>query len=155
MIETGIICDPVSANVEADQKEIELCLREFGLPINVVLRGIGMHQVGNRRLDLLIIDYGALSFGAHSTGEWQIRAACQWADNHPGSLLVLWTWFTQQLYERELKERFAHLDNILLYCADPDQTSVALKRWFVFELEVGDDARLLMQNENSTIEEAP
>ncbi len=142
MIETGIICDPVSNDVEDDWKEIEERLRLFELPIDVVLRGVGMHQIKDRSLDLLVIDYGAMSLGASSTGEWQVRSACEWAENHPGSLLVIWTWFTQRLYERELREQFGHIDNIISYFPNSESLSIKLEKWFAHKVTENENAQI-------------
>ncbi len=137
MIKIGIICDPVSADIDRDFVEIEERLNLLELPIKISMRATGMHEARDRRFDVLIIDYGAMSFGAQSTGEWQIRAACEWAENHPGSLLVLWTWHTQRLYERELESQFGHIQNAILRYDGDTQLKNTLSRWFVADTEGG------------------
>ncbi len=135
-IRTGIINDPISSLGQTDQEErdtIARFLREEGLDIDLVCEGNGMHVVQGKHLDLLIIDYGGMSYGAGDTAEWQVRAACEWAENHPGSLLVLWTDFTIRIYEWELKEQFGERDNIMLHSTkldEIDESWLRLRGWF-------------------------
>jgi hypothetical protein len=76
-----------------------------------------------KSFDLVIIDYGGLStMGAMGSGIAQVDAACRYAEEHLGCLLVIWTGYTANIYEDELREQFGHLDNIV--CRYKDSSSV-------------------------------
>lgn len=90
---------------------------EGGLEANVkvVVHGRGMHVVSMKTFDLLVLDYGGASIagGTSDLAAWQIRAACEWADGHPGKMLLLWTGHTSLEYGNELEGEFGHLSNVL------------------------------------------
>jgi len=66
----------------------------------------------SKNYDLLVIDYGGASFGSRDNGMYHVKELCTYAENHTGTLLVIWTSHTYDLYEGELQEQFGHLDNI-------------------------------------------
>lgn len=82
------------------------------LPISIVTKSTALNsEIMKTSYDLMVIDYGGLSAGS-STGRMQVDAACRYAENHPGCLVVIWTGYTSYIYEDELEEKFGHLDNI-------------------------------------------
>lgn len=131
MIKTAIICDPFCFDAEAEYAEIEERLKFMGLPIEVVIRGMGMHELKGQVVDLVIMDYGGLSYGAYDTGKWQVRALCEWARDNPRALVVLWTHYTQKMYEDEIEQEFTNLDNLVPYTTDGELLGPRLKARFV------------------------
>lgn len=115
-VRVGIVNDPVGALGQTPGEEAQDILLEMeGWDIEPVLitHGLGMHVIRDRNIDILVIDYGGMSYGAGDTAEWQVKEAITWAKDHPGKLLILWTDFTQRIYECELKSIFGELDNVL------------------------------------------
>ena len=118
MIKIGIINDPLGSSgftPEEEAEEIALTLRSSGLASELVAHGNDLRAVQDKDIDVLIIDYGGMSvYGSFESAEYNIRRACEWAEEHPGKLMVIWTPFTARAYEGELQDRFGHLDNILM-----------------------------------------
>jgi hypothetical protein len=85
--------------------------------------------------DLLVIDYGGVSImGAWDLAEGEIRSCLEWGRDHPGSLILIWTYYTQRVYEQELEEAFGHPDNLMVrYTAgreEYDAFASKLRVWF-------------------------
>ncbi len=113
-VKTIIICDPASNDVDADIAEVTRQLSDV-LDIEVVASGIGMHAA-TKPADLLVIDYGGMSaWGGSDTGAYQIRKALEWAAEHPGKLLLLWTDHTRFIFEAELQAEFGGLENVMMH----------------------------------------
>lgn len=89
-------------------------LAELGVTITVAKTSRLMQDVYRDTFDLLVLDYGGLSTAGGSHAEMQVWSACNYAENHPGSLVVLWSKFTERIYRGELEDTFGHLDNVLL-----------------------------------------
>jgi hypothetical protein len=109
-------------------------LCELGENLTCVWAGFTPSHLPDSGVDLLIIDYGGMSsFGARDTATFNIRLCCEWAQNHPGTLCVLFTTFTMGLYEDELEGEFGHIDNILALYATRnsyERTNAAnIRRW--------------------------
>lgn len=137
-IKTLCVFDPmISAGMTADEQaaqEIE-ALREIDL-LDVVLiaRLDGMIRVKDYDPDLLLIDYGGLSaqYGCWERAVTEVEYACKWAEDHPGKLMVIWTYFTSRLY-REVEDQFKHLTNVLVRTMDRDSDEKVLagmRAWF-------------------------
>lgn len=73
----------------------------------------------SERADLLVIDYGGVMPGAGGMVSSQIRWVCEWAENHPGKLVILLTMFTAEIYLNEFEEEFGKCDNIIPRYCDP------------------------------------
>jgi len=139
MIRVGFVFDELG-NPEKEQAEAIMELNEMGLTdIEVVLTDSNMFKMRDISLDLLIIDYGGMATlpGGNASANMQIWSACNYAEEHPGTLLILWTAFTRVLYEKELMEQFGSLDNITYHYASNvyedlscDQLQSKLSAWF-------------------------
>jgi hypothetical protein len=76
---------------------------------------------------LVIIDYGGLMPGAESAAEWQVRAVCEWAEEHPSRLVLIWSLFTAKIWKSEVEDHFHEQSNILLWVPVDDRGWSALK----------------------------
>ena len=74
----------------------------------------------SERADLLIFDYGGVvGLGSPGMVSFQTRWVCEWADNHPGKLVILLTMFTAEIYLDEFEKEFGHCHNIIPRYCDP------------------------------------
>jgi sugar/nucleoside kinase (ribokinase family) len=81
--------------------------------------------------DIFVLDFGGLLPGADSLIVDAVRSAAEWAENHPGKLLVLWSSFTTQWYMNEAKHLFPELTNIVCRSFENELTFIdEIKRWF-------------------------
>ena len=157
-IKTGFVFDPVGSGTIEEEVEMAVFeLRKIGLDVEVKAMDDGMVDFANRSLDLLIVDYGGVSLGgAYDLATYQIKEACQWADERPGSLMVIWTKFTSIVYQDELEREFGHLDNVLLRFEGKDGSydfmgrenpntrfNNAIRTWFGLTGEIVDLTRVL------------
>ncbi len=85
------------------------------LPIKIVEKSQALTiEILKTPYDLLIMDYGGVSvMGGSSNASVQVSAACQYAEDHPSCLVVIWTGYTAEVYQDELKDQFGHLNNIV------------------------------------------
>lgn len=116
-IRTAFVFDETAAYTLENEVEAAIeSLEIIGLKnIKVAHSGHSLREIFGKRFDLVIIDYGGASLGYGSaTATVEVDAACRWAENHPGALVVIWTKYTAMLYEDELQAEFGHLDNVLL-----------------------------------------
>lgn len=107
--------------------------------VSVVASGRSMSAVTLKTFDILVLDYGGASIhGTDNLAGWEIRAACEWAENHPGRVLLLWTTFTALEYGHELEAEFGHLDNVMVRFGtkpwncwgDGEAVFDDIKKWF-------------------------
>ncbi|MHB0922582.1 MAG: hypothetical protein ACYC3H_01280 [Bellilinea sp.] len=114
-ISTGIVTDFMASSMATSQEErIEIAnvLKTWGLDIDVKYSEDAISG-GMPKLDLLVIDYGGLSgMGSDGMVTFQVKAALQWAKEHPGALLIIWSSYTWRIYHYELEQEFGHLDNV-------------------------------------------
>jgi len=138
-IRTGFVFDESGLYSIDDEVALavdELCV--LGLDVEVSAQGHTMMDIYKESFDLLVIDYGGLGVMGGSHANSQVWAACQYAGNHPGSLVVLWTKYTANLYWDGLDETFSHLDNIVIrferhesaYAFSEDVFRGKIQRWF-------------------------
>jgi len=102
MVRTAIILDPIGGGGEtADQERDRILqdLAEEGLETKLVHYGSNPLELPTTHIELLVVDYGAL--WQQGMGDWT-RHLLQWADDHPGSLLVVWSSMTTDLFIQEL-----------------------------------------------------
>lgn len=117
-IRTAFLLD-VSWSVSQDE-EIELMLSVLGRclgsdRIETVAISNGFHELADKTFDLLVVDYGGMAaHGSWDGAEWQIRRVLEWAREHPGGLVLLFTGYTRKVYEGELEREFGHQDNVLM-----------------------------------------
>lgn len=71
------------------------------------------------RADVLIIDYGGMSWGATDAVVSQVRFVCEWAKEHPSKLAIIFTSFTAEIYAQELLDEFGECKNIPYLYAVP------------------------------------
>jgi len=140
MIKIGCVFDESGAyTIEEEIEEVIQFFDLLDLECEVVTQAYHMMDLGQKRLDCLILDYGGVAArGNTASANMQIWAACNYAENHPGALVIIWTKYTARVYEDELKSEFGHLTNVLLrfegdespYSGDESRFQQAVKRWF-------------------------
>jgi ABC-type transport system substrate-binding protein len=116
----AIVVDSLASTSETVEEQIEGIvdhLRYIGVDVTLTYSGTDIWDFTDKQkhVDLLIIDYGGLWATpgiSDSVAVDPIREACEYAENHPSTLLVIWTFFTKQAYEFELESEFGHLTNI-------------------------------------------
>lgn len=127
----AIVTDDGATQDEADF--MLAVLAEAGLPMEfrVVARGRGLHQVKDIPADLLILDYGGAAAFNRGMLQWQLEAAGQYAEDHPGTLLIVWSSHTSTYYGEIYKEA-PMLPNVLLRFDGSwhEEGIPALQRWF-------------------------
>jgi len=130
------IIDPCGI-FESIEKEAEITiayLNQHGIPCRLFQYAeYFTDEIINSNPDILLIDYGGMSInGAPGAATSQIMQACEWAESHPGKLMVIFTAFTSEVYNDELKSEFGHLNNIVSLCEFPDykEDFTKIKKWF-------------------------
>lgn len=136
MIRISIVTDfPMHCPAEEEREEIANELRGWLGETELVYAGFNLLEACNKMPDLLLLDYGgAYTTGTSDTIGYNLRYARQWAEDHPGKLLVLWTRFTGDAYKVEAEEELGPLDNVC-YPSSPVFRAEMLgkiKGWFVF-----------------------
>lgn len=129
----GIITDfPMSMTPEEEREEIVRALSEYGLEISRVVASFDITEVLESNPDLVIVDYGGMSTsGAYDTASWNINYLRGWAEDHPGKLIALWTYYTGVLYKQEFDAEFGHLGNVTYPTGSSDSTvEDKIKAWF-------------------------
>jgi len=98
---TAIVLDTSSytTSVETERDEVLKDLRREGLDPEVVHYGHDPLQLPETQIDLLVVDYGAL--WQLDMGDWT-RHLIRWADEHPSSLVVLWSGMTADFFVSEM-----------------------------------------------------
>jgi len=114
MIKTLIVTDYMGTLGMEPEEEAALIALQFmahGISLDWVHSVyVAKHKEVNP--DLIIIDYGGILPGS-STDVIQIRELCEWLENHPGKLGLIWTSHTTMIYNFELAGDFEHLDNLI------------------------------------------
>ena len=137
-VRVGLVMDPASSLGRTHEEEVEDTLEQITwlleLKLELVVEGTGMHKIpDDAGLDLLVIDYGGMSgYGGSDTAQRQIGRACEWAEEHTGSLVLLWTWHTQAIYQNELRREFGDAINIKPYYAGSGNNHDEIRSWFAF-----------------------
>lgn len=140
MLRLAVVVDPLGSwemTPEEEVLHIEEILNAVGVPVELIPQtfyGGYSEEIENTKVDILVIDYGGMTFGAMDTTIWQIRSACKWAQEHPSSLLIIWSSFTAEIYERELSEEFGKLTNFLPHFTGMFNADF-IKTWFGLERE--------------------
>jgi hypothetical protein len=89
-------------------------LQNNNIEIHVKKHSWHMMDLLKEKADLLIADYGGVGIMNSASANSQLWAVCSWAENHPSSLVILWSPLTRRYYEQELKEQFPNLENIVI-----------------------------------------
>jgi len=145
-IKTVIIVDSMGSESGTPAEEIaeiiETLKNDWNLPVEVVAAGEGAYVLDDQNPDLVIIDYGGMMPGCEDTVNSNIRYVLDWASEHPGKLVILWTDFTYLIYHHEFEEEFSDRDNILFRYSDGHANGVLsemfsskytiekVRRWF-------------------------
>lgn len=111
---TICIFDPMSADDETQNALDQL--KFSGINTELVAEGMGVHELNSRDgIDLVVFDYGGMSImGARDTSLAQTRAMYEWAENHPSSLVLIWSAYTADLYEEVTEEiKATELANVI------------------------------------------
>lgn len=97
-ISTAIILDNLGTFAKGPDKERDDILEELrkdGLDIDLRFYGHLFSQLPQEQgYDLVIVDYGALW---QMNMEDQSKLVVQWAEDHPGSLVMLWSTLTVEM----------------------------------------------------------
>lgn len=118
-IRTAFIFDPMG-DLSSDDDDHEVRMAIFELEqIGLTIKNIGsaegpllLKAIANP--ELIILDYGGMSLGAYDTAVFNVRYVCDWMEDHPNCLLVLWTGHTVDMYRAEIQGIFEPLPNIVL-----------------------------------------
>jgi len=116
-IKAGFVLDCSLTYTPEEERETVLQeLENLGITdIEVVFSDYSMPRNLDKKLDLLIIDYGGASVsGAGGSATANIWDVCNYAEEHPGCFVAIWTIYTQCHYKDELEEEFGHVDNIFM-----------------------------------------
>jgi len=128
------------------EEEVEEGVRELtkdlGYKLDLVAHSRFMENVDRLDIDLLVFDYGGAS-GAYSDTPWtQLEAACRWAQEHPGRLVLLYSSFTGRMYQNLVKYESAKAlesENVMYWLLPGFRHSVdddreqrdRIRAWFV------------------------
>lgn len=77
-------------------------LKKYGLDPHLVHYGHDPLQIPETRIDVLVVDYGAL--WQVDMGDWT-RGLLRWADDHPSSLVLIWSSMTADFFVDELRDK--------------------------------------------------
>lgn len=93
-------------------------LRDEGLDPELVFYGHGPGQLPDTQIDLLVVDFGAL--WQTPTEDWT-SFVIRWADDHPGSLVMLWSGMTADAVGNAMSERaYTYGESMAKWAAWPD-----------------------------------
>jgi len=105
------IRDPLG-DAEEELEQISMTLDLEGIPHTIIADEADPGAVDRYRVDIVVLDYGGISaMGAYETALFNIRYVVNWAEDHPSTALLIWTFFTAQIvaesiYEKEISEAF-------------------------------------------------
>lgn len=129
-----------SPEEEVAEEIVEL-QEDLGYKMDLVAHDRFMENVDQLDIDLLVFDYGGASSSYSDTPWTQLEAACRWAQEHPGRLVLLYTTFTGKMYRNLLRYESAKnlgSENIMYWWpptyAGPDEDEAQkehVKAWFV------------------------
>jgi len=106
---------------------IEELITDFVINAKVVHKGRDPSALRTLQVDLVILDYGGIAAsGAWDVATSNIKEVIRWAEDHPSSLVLIWTEMTQRVYKSEVEEQFGEMNNIMLVGHD-DQVDLLEK----------------------------
>lgn len=138
-IRTAFVFDESGCQTPEDEAQTAVDeLAGLGLAVKVAKVATNMMDLYRDHFDLLVIDYGGLSTMGGDHANMQVWRACKYAEDHPGTLIILWSKFTERVYRGELQSTFGHLNNVLLrfkqdetiYDDVPERFGEKVKDWF-------------------------
>jgi len=94
------ICGGFKRSPEEEVEEgLQELTKDLGYKLDLVAHDRFMENVDQLDVDLLVFDYGGAG-GSYSDTPWtQLEAACRWAQEHPGRLVLLYSSMTGKMYE--------------------------------------------------------
>ncbi len=134
-VKVAIVNDYYGSTDETDEEERAWYIKALngaGIPAVLVFGANVPYELKNAPdFDLLIVDYGGMAARNFELGLDQVRVVRRWAEEHPGHLVVMWTYFTVKLY-KELVAEVGDLDNIIVRSEDPEEWDAfhnTLREW--------------------------
>jgi len=103
---------------EEAAEEFQMLQEILGYRLEMVARDRFVENVEQIDIDLLVFDYGGAASSYSDTPWTQLEAACRWAQEHPGRLVLLYSSFTGRMYEDLVKhEAYQELksDNVMYW----------------------------------------
>ena len=141
-IKTAWVNDPVGSLGRTSTEEMiedrDMLARSLGYEIDVTKHANSMADVQGQHFDLLVFDYGgaANSYGKSAWDEFD--AVIAWAEDHPGTLVLIYSSFSGNMYRNLLQGRAdsTELANIKVWHdPDPDRdlrdSMEDARAWFV------------------------
>lgn len=126
--------DDIEHEADVAVMELEQIADEHKIVKSVV--GETVESLNSKRFDLIILDYGGVSIGGWDHAKFHIRHVCEYAQEHPGCLLVIWTQYTIGVYQDELEDAFGDCRNIVCRYGnfydqnDEDKFAESFLQWF-------------------------
>lgn len=99
----AVVIDDMGTLHETPDEELDGILKDLrddGLEPELVHYGHDPVAIPDTQIDLLVVDYGVI---ATKTSDWT-RHLLRWAEDHPGSLLLIWSSMTADGFVEELRE---------------------------------------------------
>ena len=127
---------------EEAAEEFQRLQQDLGYKLEMVAHSRFVRSVDQVDIDVLVFDYGGASGSYSDTPQTQLELSCQWAQEHPGRLVLLYSSFTGRMYERLVKhEAYKELesDNVMYWhlpgyehtVRDDIKHQDQVKAWFV------------------------
>jgi len=102
---------------EEAQQEAQYLRELLGKQVELVVCDRSLFPHRDKKLDLVVLDYGGVFHGAWDTAKVQIEYACTWAKDHPSTIVLIYTLLTQQIFDESI-EQFKGIENIKPYPTD-------------------------------------
>lgn len=136
-IRTAWISDIVGSLGRSREEEVADDLPDLaetlGLELDLVVSDRGMEAIKDQKIDMLVFDYGGAA-NAYGNSTWnQFDAMIAWAEEHPSSLILLYSSFTSRMYGELLRSKADEVGsvNIMSLFVKNDIDSERAKAWFV------------------------
>lgn len=103
-VKTAIVLDNIGTwgnTPEEERDEILKELRDDGVDATLVHYGNDPLDIPETQIDCLIVDYGAL--WQNGMQDWT-KGLLTWAEDHPGSLVLIWSSMTADMFVNELRD---------------------------------------------------
>lgn len=131
----AVIVDPMASSISTTEEEIQTIVDQLedatGINMKLVASGQGAQVIKGKKIDVVVIDYGGMSFGSGDTVKAQVDYVYHWAEDNPSSLMIIWTPFTANFYQ-EVVDEFGELNNA--FVADGFEADLRagekIKEWF-------------------------
>lgn len=129
--------DPMSAGIydydtdkeyEAMKEHLEDILE---MPIEMTTN-VYPHDLGNRKFDLYVFDYGGMLWGCQDTVVDLHREFIKQAEDHPNSAFLIYSVFSSRWYNEIIEDEFdtKSQPNVILHHDYSDSYLEKLQNWF-------------------------